>query len=60
MVKLNWAESYAIRLLYGKIPTVNIDDALNDFLRAEKLHPKKSKSNLLYLTRVCQQLFKVI
>lgn len=52
MLKLSWAESYAVKLLFGNIPKLTLDDALNDFLKAETLHPRKSKSNLLYLTKV--------
>ena len=56
MQELSWAEKYAIRLLFGKIPAVSTDDAMNDFLRSEQLHSGKSKGNLLYLAKVCMQI----
>ncbi|CAF0869074.1 unnamed protein product [Brachionus calyciflorus] len=51
MSKLNWAETYAIKLIFGNIPKITMDDAFNDFLQAENLNPQKSKGNLLYISR---------
>jgi len=41
MCNLNWAEKYGIRLVFGSIPAVTLDDALNDFLKVQ--------NNLLWL-----------
>lgn len=37
MCNLSWAERYGIRLIYGKIPSVNIECAINDFLKVDIL-----------------------
>lgn len=51
MCNLSWAEKGGIRLIYGKIPRISIETALDDFVAAEKIHPRKSKGNLLYLAK---------
>ncbi len=35
MCNLNWAEKYGCRLVFGYIPDVTLDDALNDFLKVK-------------------------
>ena len=37
MCNLSWAEKYGCRLVFGYIPDVTLDDALNDFLRVNKI-----------------------
>jgi hypothetical protein len=52
MCNLSWIEKNGIRLLFGNVPSVTIDDALSDFLKVEELHKQKSKGNLLHLAKV--------
>lgn len=51
MCNLSWAERYGIRLIFGKVPNVNIESAVKDFLKVEELHNKKSKGSTLYLSK---------
>jgi hypothetical protein len=37
MCNLSWAEKYGCRLVFGSIPDVTLDDALNDFLKVGKI-----------------------
>ena len=57
MCNLNWAERYGVRILFGKIPNVNIELALADFLMHEELHTNKSKGCSLYLAKVIYNFF---
>jgi hypothetical protein len=52
MLNLNWAEKTGIRLMFGKIPDFSLDDAFNDFSKAQELNANKSKGNLLHLAKV--------
>ena len=54
MCNLSWAEKTGVRLVFGKVPSVDLSDALNDFLKVEELHKNKSKGNLLHLAKVVQ------
>ena len=51
MNNLNWAEKCGVRLLFGKVPEITLDDALDNFIQVEKLNASKSKGNLLYLAK---------
>jgi hypothetical protein len=52
MMNLNWAEKYGVRLIFGKVPEVTLNDALENFTQAERLYANKSKGNLLHLAKV--------
>jgi len=49
MCSLNWAEKYAVKLVYGEVPKVTIDSCLEDFLKVESLFPNKMKANLMQI-----------
>lgn len=51
MCNLSWAEKTGVRLVFGKVPNVDLSDALKDFLKVEELHKNKSKGNLLHLAK---------
>lgn len=48
---LTWAERYGVRVIFGKVPNVTIEYALNDFLKVEELHKNKSKGSSLHLAK---------
>ena len=48
--KLNWVEQKMAATLFGKITSSAIQEALQNFLKAEELQPGFSKSNYLFLT----------
>jgi hypothetical protein len=52
MFNLNWMETSAIKLLFGKLPEFKLEDAISDFNKVETLHSNKSKGNLLHLAIV--------
>ena len=52
MCSLNWAEKYAVKLVYGEVPKVSIDSCLEDFLKVESLFPSKMKANLMQIGKV--------
>ncbi len=52
MMNLNWAEKYGVRLIFGKVPEITLNDALENFTQVEKLYTNKSKGNLLHLAKV--------
>ena len=35
MCNLSWPEKYGVRLVFGKVPDVNLEDAHRDFLRVK-------------------------
>lgn len=51
MLNLSWAERYGVRLIFGKIPNVSIEYAMEDFLKVEELHKNKSKGSTLHLAK---------
>ena len=38
-------------MIFGKVPNVTIEYALNDFLKGEELHKNKSKGSSLHLAK---------
>lgn len=51
MCNLSWAERYGVRVIFGKVPSVDIDLAMSDFLKHEELHKNKSKGCSLHLAK---------
>uniref|UniRef100_A0A7N5K5R1 Regulator of microtubule dynamics protein 2 n=2 Tax=Ailuropoda melanoleuca TaxID=9646 RepID=A0A7N5K5R1_AILME len=49
--KLSWIEKKMAATLFGKIPTSTVEEALQNFLKVEELHPGFSKSNYLFLAK---------
>ncbi|XP_004466078.1 regulator of microtubule dynamics protein 2 isoform X2 [Dasypus novemcinctus] len=49
--KLSWIEKKMAATLFGKIPTSTVEEALQNFLKAEELHPGYSKSNYMFLAK---------
>ncbi|XP_047378614.1 regulator of microtubule dynamics protein 2 isoform X2 [Sciurus carolinensis] len=49
--KLSWIEKKMAATLFGKIPSSNVQEALNNFLKAEELHPGFSVPNYMYLAK---------
>ncbi|XP_069350408.1 regulator of microtubule dynamics protein 2 isoform X2 [Eulemur rufifrons] len=49
--KLSWIEKKMAATLFGKIPSSTVQEALQNFLKAEELHPGYSNSNYLYLAK---------
>ncbi|XP_037662951.1 regulator of microtubule dynamics protein 2 isoform X3 [Choloepus didactylus] len=49
--KLSWIEKKMAATLFGKIPSSTVEEALQNFLKAEELHPGFSKSNYMYLAK---------
>ncbi|KAM7079242.1 regulator of microtubule dynamics protein 2 isoform 2-T9 [Molossus nigricans] len=49
--KLSWIEKKMAATLFGKIPSSTVQEALQNFLKVEDLHPRFSKSNYMYLAK---------
>ncbi|XP_023107718.1 regulator of microtubule dynamics protein 2 isoform X3 [Felis catus] len=49
--KLSWIEKKMAATLFGKIPSSTVEEALQNFLKVEELHPGFSKSNYLFLAK---------
>jgi regulator of microtubule dynamics protein 3 len=50
--QLGWIERTAVRAIFGKYSNVNVEDAKNCFLEAERLKPRMFKSNMFYIAKV--------
>ncbi|VDM99787.1 unnamed protein product [Thelazia callipaeda] len=57
IANLSWLEKKLCNTLFSRIPDTNINDALADFLEAEKYAPFIWPENLLYVTR-CYVILK--
>ncbi|XP_022429768.1 regulator of microtubule dynamics protein 2 isoform X1 [Delphinapterus leucas] len=49
--KLSWIEKKMAATLFGKIPSATVQEALQNFLKVEELHPGFSKSNYMFLAK---------
>ncbi|XP_040849030.1 regulator of microtubule dynamics protein 2 isoform X4 [Ochotona curzoniae] len=49
--KLSWIEKKMAATLFGKIPSSTVPEALQNFLKAEELHPGFSLPNYMYLAK---------
>uniref|UniRef100_A0A8C3X3K1 Regulator of microtubule dynamics protein 2 n=2 Tax=Catagonus wagneri TaxID=51154 RepID=A0A8C3X3K1_9CETA len=49
--KLSWIEKKMAATLFGKIPSSTVQEALQNFLKVEELHPGFSKSNYMFLAK---------
>ncbi|XP_017196304.2 regulator of microtubule dynamics protein 2 isoform X6 [Oryctolagus cuniculus] len=49
--KLSWIEKKMAATLFGKIPSSTVQEALQNFLKAEELHPGFSTSNYMHLAK---------
>ncbi|XP_054584253.1 regulator of microtubule dynamics protein 2 isoform X1 [Eptesicus fuscus] len=57
--KLSWIEKKMAATLFGKIPSSTIQEALQNFLKVEELHPGFSKSNYMYLSKCYRDLKQI-
>lgn len=51
MCNLSWAERYGVRVIFGKVPNVDIEQAMSDFMKHEELHKNKSKGCSLHIAK---------
>uniref|UniRef100_A0A8R1TWI4 Regulator of microtubule dynamics protein 1 n=2 Tax=Onchocerca TaxID=6281 RepID=A0A8R1TWI4_ONCVO len=51
VANLSWIEKRLCNALFSQVPDSSIDEALNDFLEAEKYSPNVWPENLLYIAR---------
>lgn len=54
--KLSWIEKKMAATLFGKIPSSSVQEALQNFLKVEDLHPGFSKSNYMYISKCYRDL----
>lgn len=57
--KLSWIEKKMAATLFGTIPSSTIQEALQNFLKVEELHPDFSKSNYMYLSKCYSDLKQI-